>query len=129
MKSKVLFSTAVVALLCIQQLAAQDVSGVLQSKEKRQILYFSIINDDELFFEFMESTKASGRAKDGIIALNEKQAEKEQIAEGLVSEIPENELMMDQMVSLMKEFVNRDPALQRVIDERYPQVGEVLRKN
>lgn len=118
---------AVVALLFIQEVAAQGVSTVLRDKEKRQILYSGIINDDERFTEFMKAVKASGRAEEGVVALDKGKAEmkKPSAVAGKVN--AEEQLAISQMVSLMKEMAEGNPELQKVIDEKYPGVGNLIR--
>ena len=128
MKSKFLFSLLVVASLFIQKAAAQDVGKVLQSKEKRQMVYSSIINNDDKFLEFLEATIAAGRANEGITALNEGNAEENPAIAG-IHESYENQQMMDQMVRLMKEFAAKDPEFQKAINERYPDIGKAMRKD
>lgn len=129
MKSKVLLSMAVVAIFSIQNIAAQDVSVILRNKEKRQILYSSILNNNVRFFEFMEAVKASGRAQEGLVALNNGNTEVGPDLVYLKNEASENQLVMDQMVFLMKEFVAINPGFQKVIEEKYPGVGYLLKKD
>ena len=129
MKSKVLLSMAVVAFLFIQEIAAQKVNRILQNEEKRQTLYSLIINSDERYQEFMEMAKASGRMDDEaeVVVLVEEDA-KEHPAVAVVYESYENQEVMEQMVVLMKELVEKDPEFQQVINERCPEMGKAMRR-
>lgn len=129
MKTKFLFSAIVVSLLFIQQIAAQEVTSLLKSKEKRNLLYYSIINNDERFIEFMEAVKLAGRSEDGLNALQEKTAVTNKPSVALKNEITEDQKIIIQMLSLMKEFVDDDPALQKVIAEKYPDVNTLMKES
>lgn len=120
---------AVVALLFVQEVAAQGVSTVLRDMEKRQSLYFSIINNDERFIEFPEAVKASGRAKEGATALDTKKQEGSNVSIVAAKETVEEKLAIEQMVSLMREILAENPDLQKVIDEKYPGVGNLMKKD
>lgn len=129
MKIRFLLSMAVISFLFIGELAAQEVNSVLQNKEKRQMLYASIINNDVMFTEFLESTKASGRSNDGISILNAELVDANEAMTSLEFEVSENQLIMRQMVRLMKEYAIQNPEFQKAIDENYPEVGDLMEKN
>ena len=126
MKIKLLSCMAVITFFFAQQLSAQDVSSVLRSKEKRQILYSSIINSDAMFFEFMESTNAAGRANDGMMALNKENAEAARLVTTPETGIPVNQAVVEQMVSLLKEIAAVNPEFQKLVEEKYPELGRVM---
>lgn len=129
MKIKLFICMAAIAFLFTQQLSAQEVSSVLRSKKKRQILYSSIINSDAMFFEFMESTKAAGRTKEGILVLNQENTETAGLADASKISTFENGAAMKQMVNLVREFAAVNPEFQKMIKDRYPEVGRMMRKD
>lgn len=131
MKTRFLICMAVVMFLFMEQLTAQDVNRVLQNREKRQVLYAGILNNDAMFLEFMESAKIAGRAKDGIDALTDGAQEKsltqgDHVISELEFQVSENQLMIRQMARIMKEFAAKNPEFQKEMDTHYPEISEAI---
>lgn len=128
MKFRILFCMAAVMFFFMEQVAAQKVNKVLQNKEKRQVVYADIINNEAMFLEFMEQAKASGKTSDemgGSNTENELTEVGETMAE-LEFQVSENKIMLRQMVRLMKEFTAKNPDFQKEIDSNYPEISAVM---
>ena len=129
MKIRFFICMAVVMFLFTGQLTAQKVNKALQNKEKRQLLYADIIQDDEMFLEFMEAARALGKTVSETGGQEEALSEREQAVAELEFEVSENQLMLRQMVRLMKDFTARNPDFKKELEENHPEISEAIEMN
>lgn len=128
MKVRILICMAAVTFFFMEQVTAQKVNKVLQNKEKRQVVYADIINNDAMFLEFMEQAKASGKTTNemGGVSTEDELSDVDEAVAELEFEVSENKIMLRRMVRLMKDFCAKNPDFQKEIESDYPEISEVM---